>query len=53
MIWIGGNDIQIEGDFIWGVLNIFFSYINWDSINLDNSYDLSKFIDCVDMFYDG
>lgn len=51
--WTGGNDIQTEGDFIWGASNTPFSYTNWDSINPDNSYDLSKPIDCVDMFYDG
>lgn len=51
--WTGGNDIQTEGDFIWGASNTPFSYTNWDSNNPDNSYDLSKPIDCVDMFYDG
>lgn len=53
IIWIGGNDREIEGNFIWEILNIFFIYVNWDGINLDNKYDFSKFVDCVDMFYDG
>lgn len=53
MIWIGGNDIEIEGVFVWGYLGIFVIFINWDVWNLDDMYNLLEEIDCVEMFYIG
>lgn len=53
MIWIGGNDIEIEGVFVWGYLGILVIFINWDVWNLDDMYNLLVEIDCVEMFYIG
>lgn len=29
IVWIGGNDLDIEGKYVWDNLNMFFVFINW------------------------
>lgn len=51
--WIGGNDIETEGQFVWGHSKTPFTYMNWDPDNPNDYEHEIKIRDCVDIFYNG
>lgn len=51
--WIGGNDIETEGQFVWGHSITPFTFTNWEPENPDDKNYQIKIRDCVDIFYDG
>ncbi|XP_052692921.1 perlucin-like protein [Crassostrea angulata] len=51
--WTGGNDIDTEGQFVWGHSITPFTFTNWEPYNPDDIYYQIKIRDCVDIFYDG
>ena len=47
--WVGGNDLDVEGTFTWTSDNSTLGFVNWHSIEPDNSYNQ----DCVSICRDG
>lgn len=50
-VWMGLNDRDIEGRYVWDYLNVSVSIINW--YFGDFSFDSDIFVsrcDCIDMF---
>lgn len=48
--WIGGNDIEMEGGYVWDYLYIDLNFINWflqefNEVNLDSVF----LRDCIDI----
>lgn len=52
--WIGGNDIETEGQFVWDKSNTKIGFSNWSPGNPSIDFpDQAPTRDCVDLYRDG
>ncbi|XP_062578181.1 collectin-12-like, partial [Saccostrea cucullata] len=51
--WIGGNDKEKEGVFVWEHSKTAIGFTNWGGMNPDNYVVPHKALDCIDMAYNG